>query len=75
MGVNAVAREGLTADRRLSCGCGLRGILRILCRELRSRVRDPAAQPPVSRISRVSALQIEFAMQIHSPEASILKKI
>jgi hypothetical protein len=30
-------------------------------------VRDPAAQPPVSRISRVSALQIEFAMQIHSP--------
>ena len=65
VGVNAVTREGLTADRRLSCGGGLRGILRILCRELRSRVRDPAAQPPVSRTSRVSALQIEFAMQIH----------
>ena len=36
-------------------------------RELRSRVRDPAAQLPVSRISRGGALQIEFAMQIHSP--------
>ena len=32
VGVNAVAREGLTANRRLSYRCGLRGIPRILPR-------------------------------------------
>ena len=49
--VNAVAREGLIADRRLSCGCGLQGILRILCRELRSRVRDPGGTACVPYVS------------------------
>ena len=48
VGVNMGARGRLGGAHRLPCGCDYASKSRILCRELRSRLRDAAAEPPVS---------------------------